>query len=253
MALRCAVELYRPLGYHGTWSYLTTAGALKLDERALLQALDMLELSRNVRLVEMAAFADQRRAEKRRNRRTPSAGEVRYLLGWRWPGPEGHQAMFHEVDRLWDEHARAPFPEVPAADKLDLAHLDSTLAGCVSTYLHNGGAVGPGLGEDPAYVLALVVAHDHDRVRALAKEPDHLAGCWTAIDQITDADEQVVRMEADFLEQFEQFVEAAVDVADDDGTPHLSEARRASARRAKDYPSGGAGFGVPSSDCGWTG
>ncbi|GAA4506403.1 hypothetical protein GCM10023191_063430 [Actinoallomurus oryzae] len=52
-------------------------------------------------------------------------------------------------------------------------------------------------------MLAFVVAHDHNRVRTVAEKADHLAGCRTAIDQITDADQQIVRAEADFAEQFE--------------------------------------------------
>jgi hypothetical protein len=143
-ALRCAVGCYCPLGFNATWSYLSTTGDLRNDERALLRALDMLEQSRNVWLAEMSAFADRRRAEKRRHRRTPPAAEVDFLLGWRWPGPQGHQVMFREIGLCWAGHLEGPFPEVPAADKGDLVYLDSTLAGCVSTYLRNGGVTGPG-------------------------------------------------------------------------------------------------------------
>ncbi|MEU8683463.1 hypothetical protein [Streptomyces sp. NPDC048611] len=42
-------------------------------------------------------------------------------------------------------------------------------------------------------MLSLMVAHDHDRVRALTKKPDHRTGCWTSVDQITDGDQHVVR------------------------------------------------------------
>ncbi|MBA9005354.1 hypothetical protein [Thermomonospora cellulosilytica] len=37
-SLRCAVGCYRPLGFNATWSYLSTAGALRSDEKALLRA-----------------------------------------------------------------------------------------------------------------------------------------------------------------------------------------------------------------------
>ncbi|MGN9821767.1 hypothetical protein ACTMUQ_41525 [Streptomyces sp. SD11] len=143
-ALRCAAGQYCPLGFNATWSYLSTAGSLRHDEAALLRALDMLELSRNVWLTELEAFADRRRAEKRQNRRRPSAAELRYVHGWRWPGPEGHHAMFREIELLWAAHVEIPFPEVPHADKPDLVYLDSSIAGCISTYLGNGGS--PGLG-----------------------------------------------------------------------------------------------------------
>ncbi|OMI33366.1 hypothetical protein SPAR_41854 [Streptomyces sparsogenes DSM 40356] len=69
-------------------------------------------------------------------------------------------------------------------------------------------------------MLPLVVAHDHDRVRALTEKPDHLTGRRPPVDQVTDTDEQIVRADADLLQQFEQLVEAAVDVTDDDGAPH---------------------------------
>ncbi|RAY10660.1 hypothetical protein DPM19_34460 [Actinomadura craniellae] len=143
-ALRCAVGHYCPIGFNATWSYLSTTGALRKDENALLRALDMLELSRTAWLTEMRAFADRRREEKRCPRRTSSAAETRYLHGYRWPGPESHQATFHAVGLLWAEHAELPFPETPPADKGDLVYLDVTLAGCISTYIRNGGTAGPG-------------------------------------------------------------------------------------------------------------
>ncbi|WP_328491547.1 hypothetical protein OHS59_01515 [Streptomyces sp. NBC_00414] len=143
-ALRCAVGHYCPLGFKATWSYLSTAGSLRHDEAALLRALDMLELSRNVWLTELEAFADRRRTEKRQNRRIPSATDLLHVHGRRWPGPQGHHAMFREVELFWAAHAKIPFPEVPHADKPDLVHLDSSIAGCISTYLGNGGSAGPG-------------------------------------------------------------------------------------------------------------
>ncbi|MET9896636.1 hypothetical protein ABZZ47_42010 [Streptomyces sp. NPDC006465] len=106
---------------------------------ALLHALEMLEASRTVWLREMESFADRRRADKARHQRTPRQVEVRYLLGWRWPGPEGKQAILGEVGRLWAAHYRSPFPDVPAGSKGDLVELDTWLAGCVSTYLANDG------------------------------------------------------------------------------------------------------------------
>ncbi|MER6112803.1 hypothetical protein [Streptomyces hirsutus] len=136
-AMRDAAGCYCPLGFHGTWSYLSTIGDLRTDETALLHALEKLKASRTVWLREMESFADRRRTEKARHQRTPRQAEVSYLLGWRWPGPDGKQAVLGEVRRLWAVHARAPFPDVPAADKGALAELDTWMAGCVSTYLAN--------------------------------------------------------------------------------------------------------------------
>jgi hypothetical protein len=143
-ALRCAVSRYCPIGFNATWSYLSTAGNLKADEEALIRALDILEASRSARLAEMDAFAIRRRAEKRRHRRSPTKTDRLYLYGFRWPGPDGHEATLHAIGRLWAEHLREPFPETPAETKGDLVYLDSTIAGCVSTYLGRGGESGPG-------------------------------------------------------------------------------------------------------------
>ncbi|MBP0450977.1 hypothetical protein J5Y04_15700 [Kitasatospora sp. RG8] len=137
-ALRNAVGCYCPLGFNGTWAYLSAAGDLGKDEAALLHALDRLEASRTVWIGEMEAFAERRGAEKARHRRTPRRAETRHLLGWRWPGPEGRQAVLGEVGRLRAVHHRSPFPDVPAEDKDALAELDTWLAGCASAYLANG-------------------------------------------------------------------------------------------------------------------
>ncbi|MFF2956734.1 hypothetical protein ACFVVU_36000 [Kitasatospora sp. NPDC057965] len=59
-------------------------------------------------------------------------------------GPDRHLATVREVALMWAGHYPGPFPEVPLDDKLDLAYLDLTVAGCVSTYLGNGGVPGHG-------------------------------------------------------------------------------------------------------------
>ncbi|GHG78753.1 hypothetical protein [Streptomyces griseocarneus] len=143
-ALRDAVGLYCPLGFHGTWAYLSTAGDLRNDEKALLRALEMLEASRTVWIRETEAFAEHRRGEKTRHRRTPPRAQVRYVYGPRWPGPQGKPAMLEEVRRLWTDFARAPFPSIPREDKSVLAELDTWLAGCISTYLANDGSLDAG-------------------------------------------------------------------------------------------------------------
>jgi hypothetical protein len=115
---------------------------VRTDEADLLRALDILETSREARLAEMATFALRRTAEKS-DRRTVSADEYRYRHGWRWPGPDAHEAMHRTVEVLWAQHERLPFPEVPPADKADLVMLDSTIAGCIWTYLRRGGELHP--------------------------------------------------------------------------------------------------------------
>ena len=143
-ALRCAVSRYCPIGFHATWSYLSTVGDLKADEGALLRALEILETSRHVWLADMDTFATRRRAEKLLHRRSPTASERLRLYGFRWPGPDGHQATIHAVELLWAGHRAAPFPETPTEFKGDLVYLDSTIAGCVWTYVGRSGRATPG-------------------------------------------------------------------------------------------------------------
>ncbi|MEU1510350.1 hypothetical protein [Kitasatospora sp. NPDC005748] len=60
------------------------------------------------------------------------------------PGPDRHRAIVSEVALLWAAHHPGPFPDVPFDDRHDLAYLDLDMAGCVTTYLKNGGVPGPG-------------------------------------------------------------------------------------------------------------
>ncbi|MEU7526307.1 hypothetical protein AB0A74_11265 [Saccharothrix sp. NPDC042600] len=105
-ALRSCVNLYAPIGFRETLSLLRArAGLFEHDGTALLRALDELETSRNAWLVELDAYADRRRAEKRRGKRVPSDGRprarwhvarreaalhaLRLAVAGRWPdGPE---------------------------------------------------------------------------------------------------------------------------------------------------------------------
>ncbi|MFJ6054281.1 hypothetical protein [Streptomyces sp. NPDC092307] len=60
------------------------------------------------------------------------------------PGPDRHRAIVSEVALLWAAPHPEPFPDVPFDDRHDLAYLDFTVAGCVTTYLKNSGVPGPG-------------------------------------------------------------------------------------------------------------
>jgi hypothetical protein len=142
-ALRCAVSRYCPIGFHATWSFLSTVGNLKRDEEALLRALDVLETSRRAWLAELDAFAARRRVEKQRHRRTPTAAEQRRLRGYRWPGPDGHAAVLHTVGPLWKKHLASLFPETPPGTEAEFASFDATIGSFVSAYLDFGGELGP--------------------------------------------------------------------------------------------------------------
>jgi len=143
-SLRCAVSRYSPIGFHATWSFLSTVGNLKRDEEALL-ALDVLETSRAAWLADVEDFAARRSAEKQeRHQRTPSESERRHFSIYRWPGPDGHAAVLHTIGPLWKAHLAEPFPEMPSESKASFVYLDTTIAGCVSTYLSNGGTLDRG-------------------------------------------------------------------------------------------------------------
>ncbi len=147
LALRRAAGHHMPLGPRATWDYITgRAGDVRHDEGALVHALDVLEAGRDARHAELAEFARRRSADKReRHNRTVTVEETRYRHGWRWPGPDAHDAALHTVTALWEEHTRVPFPgKVPLADNGDLVELDSTVAGVVWTYLRRNGNLHPG-------------------------------------------------------------------------------------------------------------
>ncbi|WP_405871628.1 hypothetical protein OHB11_14590 [Streptomyces zaomyceticus] len=92
-ALRCAVSEYCPLGFHATWAYVSATALpspdLRRDSTALLRAVDLLEASRAVRIVEGASFAARRRAEKAAGLRTPRGAPVTQVWRPHWPTPIG--------------------------------------------------------------------------------------------------------------------------------------------------------------------
>ncbi|WP_405701759.1 hypothetical protein [Streptomyces sp. NBC_00069] len=137
-ALRSAVVLFKPFGFRATWSYLGTVGDLDRDGDALLRALEKLESSRDAGIAERAAFAERRREEKRiLHRQRPSAADTEFFRGPRWPGPDGHRAVVHEVARLWRAHAGS-VPELPAG-ATGATGLDIVVCGHVLSYLTAGG------------------------------------------------------------------------------------------------------------------
>ncbi|MGC5013000.1 hypothetical protein ACLQ2R_19735 [Streptosporangium sp. DT93] len=84
-ALRSCVQLYRPLGFHATLSFLELrAGRFQNDETALLGALEVIEASRAARQDEITAYATMRREAKRQGRRNPHEGDPNPHTQSRW-------------------------------------------------------------------------------------------------------------------------------------------------------------------------
>ncbi|SNY40998.1 hypothetical protein SAMN05421748_106109 [Paractinoplanes atraurantiacus] len=94
-ALGGCVQLYRPLGYLATFSYLSqSAGSFRRDEAALLRALGMLTASRELWLVEVDAYAARRREAKRLGRRTPRSSDTNPIFPACWYGDSRRAAIF---------------------------------------------------------------------------------------------------------------------------------------------------------------
>lgn len=98
-ALRSCVQLYRPLGFHATLSYLSlVAGPFEHDEAALLRALDALIASRAGWHAALDEYAAERRAAKRRGQRSPRPNESNPNLGpEHWYGAP-REAALHALE-----------------------------------------------------------------------------------------------------------------------------------------------------------
>ncbi|MEU7928155.1 hypothetical protein [Micromonospora sp. NPDC049801] len=135
-ALRSCVQLYRPIGFHATLSFLEEiAGPFHRDEAALLRALDALVASRAGWHADLRDYTAERKLAKHRGQRSLRPTEPNPNGSPRcWYGAPGPAAL-HAV-RYWQRH------EAPAL----LAEPDSTtleLAACVTASLEAGGALLP--------------------------------------------------------------------------------------------------------------
>ncbi|MEV4197536.1 hypothetical protein [Micromonospora globbae] len=105
-ALRSCVQLYRPIGFHATLSFLEElAGPFQHEEEALLRALDALSASRAARRAEFRRYAAARVAAKRRGQRHPRPDDPNpHLLHGYWYGAPRRAALhalrFWQRDRL---------------------------------------------------------------------------------------------------------------------------------------------------------
>ncbi|MFI7578244.1 hypothetical protein [Micromonospora sp. NPDC049497] len=101
------MQLYRPIGFHATLSFLRVlAGPFERDEAALLRALDALSASRAGWHSELHEYAAERRAAKHMGRRSPHPNDPNPNQGPRcWYGAP-QQAALHAL-RIW-RHERLP-------------------------------------------------------------------------------------------------------------------------------------------------
>jgi hypothetical protein len=135
-ALRSCVQLYRPIGFHASLSFLQEiAGPFQRDEASLLRALDALIVSREEWHAEVREYAAMRRQAKCRGRRTPRPNEPNPCHFPRhWYGAPGPAAL-HAL-RFW-QRSRLPALLAPSD------RLTENLNSCVVTSLGSGGPLTP--------------------------------------------------------------------------------------------------------------
>jgi hypothetical protein len=127
-ALRSCVQLYRPIGFHATLSFLEElAGPYHHDEQALLRARDHLAASRARWHEHLREYAEERRAAKRLGRRAPRRGEA---------NPNGAPPIWYGAARPAALHAltfwgRRRLPELVAHDDPGAREIGAVVAACV--------------------------------------------------------------------------------------------------------------------------
>ncbi|MFG3554935.1 hypothetical protein ACGGAQ_11125 [Micromonospora sp. NPDC047557] len=133
-ALRSCVQLYRPIGFHATLSFLEEiAGPFQRDEAALLRALDALVASRAGWHADLRDYAAERKLAKRRGQRSPRPSDPNPNGFPRcWYGAPG-QAALHAV-RYWRRRTASALLTDPDAIILDA---------CVTASLAAGGSLLP--------------------------------------------------------------------------------------------------------------
>ena len=158
------LERYRPIGWEASLGFLELcAGPLQRDAAALLRAVDLLTASRNLWLVERAAYEENRRIAKRSGRRTPAKNEPSPGGEWLWLGAERAAALF-----ALEFEYRSRGAVQPGLQPL----VDRSLA--------NGGVLDA---EDRALLSRLRADVDHYRTRGFDREkPD-----WAAWHRSSDA------------------------------------------------------------------
>ncbi|MDQ1009283.1 hypothetical protein QFZ82_003768 [Streptomyces sp. V4I23] len=144
VSLRSCAQLYRPIGFQATVSYLEAkAGPFRHDEAALLRALGVIRASRSLWQADVRAYAEKRGEAKRRGLRSPRPGEANPLVPAYWYGAP-REAAPHALDHwrrglrrggtqregLVGEMDRLAAECVAAGGELD-PHRRAVLASCV--------------------------------------------------------------------------------------------------------------------------
>ncbi|MFG2587493.1 hypothetical protein [Streptomyces sp. NPDC048438] len=132
VALRSCAQLYRPIGFEATVSYLAhKAGPFREDEEALLRALGVIEASRAAWQVELRAYAAARAEAKRRGFRAPGPRERNPNSPEYWYGAR-REAALHAVGH-WRARLRSAGLTGELSRTVDL---------CAADCLESGGVQG---------------------------------------------------------------------------------------------------------------
>ncbi|WP_147425299.1 hypothetical protein [Bailinhaonella thermotolerans] len=154
--------LYRPIGFHGTLSFLRSrCGPLETDEAALLRAIAVLEESRDLWLADLRAYAGERAGAKRRGRRSPASpapGASAHWYGLRQEAAPHGVLFWHR--RLWQRRRRRPTFIAAPAEAVNV------LRACAEAVLSTGGHLPPDLRGSLAASIVLLRADPEERGRA---------------------------------------------------------------------------------------
>lgn len=135
-ALRSCVQLYRPIGFHASLSFLQEiAGPFQRDEASLHRALDALTASREAWQAEVREYAAMRRQAKRQGRRSPRRKDPNPSNSPRYWYGASRQAALHAL-KVW-QRRRLPALLTPPD------RLAENLNSCVEATLDSGGPLTP--------------------------------------------------------------------------------------------------------------
>ncbi len=128
------MQLYRPLGFHATLSYLEEiAGPFRRDEQALLRALELLTISRELWKADVRDYAAQRRRLKLRGQRSPRPTDPNPShFPDHWYGAR-QEAALHAL-KFW---CRRRLPDLLTESD----HVAEDLHACVAACLESGGSL----------------------------------------------------------------------------------------------------------------
>lgn len=129
-ALRSCVQLYRPVGFEATLSFLEeVAGPFRRDEAALLRALEHLAASRRLWHEDLERYAAERRTAKQLGHRTPRRADRNPNLGPTiWYGA-AQRAALHALDH-W---RRSRLPELLAGNDPGARKIGSSVSACLAS------------------------------------------------------------------------------------------------------------------------